>query len=74
MVKEPGGALTLPMRRIAPDAQGPGETGETATYPTYAIFVQDWLSSDSHRQRTEVLTWAPIIYRSTATRLPKAKS
>ena len=37
---EPGGALTLPMRRIvrltslSSNVQGPGETGETATYPS----------------------------------------
>ena len=35
---------------------------------------RDWLSADSHRQRTEVLTWVPIVYSSTATRQSLAKS
>ena len=33
-----------------------------------------WLSLDSHRRGTEVLTWASIIHSSTTTRLTLAKS
>ena len=56
-------------KSLSTDIHGPGETGETEICPSMvhcAIFVQDWLSADSHRRRTEVLTWAPIIYGSTA--------
>ena len=38
------------------------------------VFAQDWLSFDSHRRGTEVLTWAPIIHSSTTTRPTLAKS
>ena len=50
---------------------GPGGTGETEIFPSVvlcAFFVQDWLSADSHRRRTEVLTWAPIVNYSAAAR------
>ena len=42
------------------DMPGPGETGENEIYPSMvhcALFVQDWLSAESQRRRSEVLTW-----------------
>lgn len=43
-------------------------------YGLYAVFAQDWLSVDSHRPRTEVPIWAPIICDPIASRHTLTKS